>query len=172
MEVLMTEKLAQACREGFTHVRGLPCPSETVWLSAALREAKGEFIWLLAPEDAPRPILPTALLPSFVDEDILCMRSYVREEDDCLPQLPSIFAKNSYRLKGALLVAAARSKNCPLIPTPTCFVFRKSALLEALEDYSGQAATAAEMLRELAQSVYEKGDVGLVPARLAEYGRR
>ena len=168
MEILMTDKLARNCRERFASLRGLPCPSERAWLNVALREAQGEFIWCIAPEDKPSPNLPSALLPAFVDEKILCVRSYAQEADDCVPQ---IFTKHSYRLKGVQLATVARAKKRPLLPTPTFCLFRRSALLEALEQYHGQSSTALalDMLRELAQSVYEKGDVGLVPARLVEY---
>ena len=130
------------------------------YVTDALHRANGKYIWFFSPADVPvLPAMPAMTRAPFVDEDIVSVRTYADKDHDILPHL---FGKDTVKIDGTDLIEIAGQKSLILHPNSLFALYRRSTLIDALEN---MGTAESGFVEKLATRTYQKGSVGVVPVR-------
>lgn len=132
------------------------------YVAKALRSAKGEFIWLLAPEEFPDSNTPSLLLAAFAAEGISSARCYVSADID---PVPHVFKNNTYKLKGDTIIERASIMGVNLLPCLSGTVFRREELVSLFTEI-GSASDSAGFWHELCKKSYKGKYISIIPSEL------
>jgi hypothetical protein len=129
-ELLLPAEVADQCMGYLENVRPVPHPSPEAYRVAAIREARGEFVWFCPPDAQPSAKVLNSLCSAlWARESIACARYYGTDGpqgNDCVPH---VLGEYTCGLDGNELLHRAGVLNLPLIPSEAHILFRRSALL-------------------------------------------